>query len=135
MQQRYEESRKTSQLDRFKSHCKLMRDLAGSGKSGVESHYKEFSWRMLHHKSMENWKQSNYCFNMKERYEQMEYTKTKMMSLVLLMLFFSKFRRTSLMRSFKGKAGLSTAYFAELAMRVDKNCCSSTHVMERFLTF
>lgn len=112
-----------------------MKELAWSGKSGLESHYKEFSWRMLRHKSMENWKQSNYFLNMKERYEQMKFTKTQMMSLVFLMLFFSKFRRTSFMRSFKGKAGLSTAYFAELAMRVDKNCCSSTHVMERFLTF
>ncbi len=65
----------------------------------------------------------------------MEMTNTKMMSLMFMMAFFSKFRKMSYMNSLRGRAGLSTAYFAELAMRLDKNCCSTAHVMERFLTF
>lgn len=65
----------------------------------------------------------------------MEFTKTKLMSMMLFVMFCSRMRNTAALRSWTGKAGLSTAYFAKLALRLDKNCCSTAHVMDRFLSF
>ena len=117
-----------------------MRSSQQKGLSMVKSHFKEFSLMNLQKKGLEKMRKSRYGLELNNHLENIKQNKMQFFgySFVFLGCFF--LMRSSLFRSksklilggFTSKAYLPTAYFAEASMRLDKYCCSSAHLMERF---
>ncbi|CAI2370935.1 unnamed protein product [Moneuplotes crassus] len=133
--QKYEESKKEGILSRFRHHCKSMRGYARIGMSQLKSHQNEFSWRVLRHKSLQNWKSNSYYLNFKRKFENQDFMKLKMFSLILVLAIFCKFRKIKSCSSLKRKYSLSAAYLSQMALRLDRRCCSSAHLKMRFFVF